>query len=103
MLVLALYGLAIYLARGARRKTLAHVGWALVIVGLLILIARRLIGNYVISSLVDETYRKPATTRLADRDLDPRLDRLGDRHVRADPGPRRAARRPVAGRGRAAA
>jgi hypothetical protein len=59
VLVLALYALAIYLARGERRKTLAHVGWGLVIVGLLIVIARRLLGNYVVGTLAEETYRKP--------------------------------------------
>ena len=60
VLVFALYGLAIYLAHGRRRRTLAYVGWGLVVVGILTLIARRLIGNYVLSALVDPTYRKPA-------------------------------------------
>ncbi len=59
VLVFALYGLAIYLAHGHRRRTLAYVGWGLVVVGILTLIARRLIGNYVLSSLVDPIYRKP--------------------------------------------
>ena len=52
VLVFLLYALAIYLAHGERRKTLLHVGWGLVIVGLLVLVARRVIGNYVINSLV---------------------------------------------------
>ena len=60
VLVLALYALAIYLARGRRRRTLAYVGWSLVAVGLLSLIAKRLIGNYVLSSIVSDTYREPA-------------------------------------------
>ena len=60
VLVFALYGLAIYLARGERRKTLARIGYGLVIVGLLVLIARRLIGNYVVGSLSSETYHAPA-------------------------------------------
>src|SRR5437762_3328484 len=34
--VLVLYGLAIYLARGARRRTLARIAWALIILGLLV-------------------------------------------------------------------
>ena len=59
VLVFLLYGLAIYLAHGARRKTLLHVGWALVIVGLLELVARRVIGNYVINSLAQPEYRTP--------------------------------------------
>jgi Short C-terminal domain len=58
VLVLVMYGLAIYLARGNRRKTLAHVGWALVMIGILVLIARRVIGNYVINALVDPAYHK---------------------------------------------
>jgi len=52
VLVLFMYGLAIYLARGNRRKTLAHVGWSFVIVGIIVLIVRRVIGNYVINALV---------------------------------------------------
>jgi hypothetical protein len=60
VLVLVLYGVAIYLAHGRRRRTLAYVGWSLVVVGLLSLIAKRLIGNYVLSSLVSDTYREPA-------------------------------------------
>ena len=58
--VFLLYATAIYLAKGRRRRTLAYVGWSLVAVGLLTLIAKRLIGNYVLSSLVDDTYREPA-------------------------------------------
>jgi hypothetical protein len=60
VLVLVLYAAALYLAHGRRRRTLAYVGWSLVVVGLLTLIAKRLIGNYVLSSLVNDTYREPA-------------------------------------------
>jgi hypothetical protein len=60
VLVVALYALAIYLARGRRRRTLAYVGWSLVAVGLLSLIAKRLIGNYVLSAIASDTYREPA-------------------------------------------
>jgi hypothetical protein len=60
VLVFALYVLAIYLATGRRRRTLAYVGWSLVVVGLLALIAKRLIGNYILSRLVSDTYRDPA-------------------------------------------
>jgi hypothetical protein len=60
VLVFALYGLALYLAHGRRRRTLAYIGWGLVVVGIVTLIARRLIGNYVLSALVDPTYRTPA-------------------------------------------
>jgi hypothetical protein len=60
VLVVVLYAAALYLAHGRRRRTLAYVGWSLVVVGLLTLIAKRLIGNYVLSSLVSDTYREPA-------------------------------------------
>jgi hypothetical protein len=63
VLVLFLYGLAIYLARGARRATLRNVGWALVIVGLVVLVLRRLLGNYVVDALAAPGY-DPATHRL---------------------------------------
>jgi Short C-terminal domain len=60
VLVFAMYGLAIYLARGIRRKTLAHVGWALMIVGLLILVARQILGNYVVNAITQPENRTPA-------------------------------------------
>jgi hypothetical protein len=59
VLVFVLYGLAIYLAPGRRRKTLSHCGWGLVIVGLLVLVARRLLGNYVINGLTQPQNRMP--------------------------------------------
>jgi hypothetical protein len=59
-LVFVMYGIAIYLARGHRRKTLAHVGWALVIVGLLVLVARRVLGNYVIDAIAQPQNRSSA-------------------------------------------
>ena len=60
VLVLGMYGLALYLARGIRRKTLAHIGWALVIVGLLVLVARKVLGNYVINAITQPENRPPA-------------------------------------------
>jgi Short C-terminal domain len=60
VLVLGMYALAIYLARGIRRKTLAHVGWALVIVGLLVLVARQVLGNYVVNAIAQPENRTPA-------------------------------------------
>jgi hypothetical protein len=51
VLVLALYALAIFLARGARRETLRNVGCAFVLVGLAILVVRRLAGNYAVDAL----------------------------------------------------
>jgi hypothetical protein len=51
VLVLGLFALAIYLARGERRSTLRNVGWAFVLVGLLVLVARRLSGQYAVDAL----------------------------------------------------
>lgn len=59
--VLVLYGVAIYLARGHRRETLRTVGWSFVLVGLLALVARRVVGNYAIHALATPEYERPAT------------------------------------------
>jgi len=61
--VLFLYGLAIYLARGARRSTLRNAGISFAIVGLLCLVLRRLLGDYITNSLASPGY-EPATHRL---------------------------------------
>jgi len=61
--VLALYGLAIWLARGARRATLRNSGIGLALVGLLVLVIRHLLGNYLVDSLASPGYQ-PATHRL---------------------------------------
>jgi len=57
ILVLALFAFAIYLARGLRRETLRNIGWAFVIIGVLDLVVRRVVGNYVIDGLTAPTYR----------------------------------------------
>lgn len=57
VLVLGMYGLAIYLARGIRRQTLRNVGLAFILVGLLVLVARRLLGNYALDALTSPPYR----------------------------------------------
>jgi uncharacterized membrane protein len=54
--VLALYGIAIWLARGARRATLRNAGLGLALVGLLVLVIRTLLGNYLVSSLASPGY-----------------------------------------------
>jgi len=61
--VFGLYGLAIYLARGRRRETLRNSGIGLALVGLLILVLRHLLGNYVTGALASPNYQ-PATHRL---------------------------------------
>jgi hypothetical protein len=51
VVVLGLYALAIYLARGDRRRTLRDVACAFILVGLAVLVARRVSGNYAIDAL----------------------------------------------------
>src|SRR5262249_18878994 len=51
ILVLGLYAAAIWLARGIRRRTLRNVGFAFVLIGLLMLVARRLAGDYIVQTL----------------------------------------------------
>ncbi len=60
LVVIALYALAVYLAKGARRRTLRNIGWMIALVGLLLAITRRLTGNYVLSLLSDPTLRPAA-------------------------------------------
>jgi hypothetical protein len=60
IVVLALYALAIYLGRGARRAVLRNVGWALVVVGVIVLVARHFIGNYVLDQLASPDYKGSA-------------------------------------------
>lgn len=61
--VLVLYGLAIYLARGARRATLRNAGFGLALAGLVVLVVRGLLGNYLTDALASPGYQ-PATHRL---------------------------------------
>jgi hypothetical protein len=58
--VVALLALAVYLAHGARRTTLEAVGVSLLIVGILLLIVRRFVGNAIVDSLVQVESSKPA-------------------------------------------
>ena len=57
---LALYALAIYLAHGRRRKFLEVSGTALIFVGLIVLIVRRVVGGALIDSLVKTEANRPA-------------------------------------------
>jgi hypothetical protein len=58
-LVIALYGLAIYLAR-ERRKLLLGVGISVLVVGLLVLVVRRFAGNYLVDALTGNPDAKKA-------------------------------------------
>ncbi len=58
--ILVLFAVAVYLARGRRRETLRAVGITLVVVGALLLVVRRLVGNYIVDTLVSgETVKRP--------------------------------------------
>ena len=60
--VVAVWALAVYLARGQRRKTLLVTTGCLIGVGLLVLLGRRLVGNLVVEQVVaDPTYRPAAS------------------------------------------
>ena len=60
LIVLALYALAVYLARGRRRVVLEGVGTGLLIVGLLLLVVRRVVGNVIVDELVKVDANRPA-------------------------------------------
>jgi hypothetical protein len=49
--VLALFAAAMYIARGRRRTILMAIGGSLLIVGLIVLVVRRLTGNYIVDAL----------------------------------------------------
>lgn len=55
VVVLGLYALAIYLARGARREAIRDVAAAFVLVGLVVLVVRQLAGNYAVDALASPT------------------------------------------------
>jgi hypothetical protein len=56
----ALFGLAVYLAAGWRRVALRRVGWCMVALGLLVVLARRAVGNRLIDDLVPTESVQPA-------------------------------------------
>jgi hypothetical protein len=60
LLVLFLYGLAIYLARGHRRRILRAVAVGFLFVGVLVLLIQRAGGQWVIDNLVKTDAQRPA-------------------------------------------
>jgi hypothetical protein len=56
VLVIVMYVLAAYLARGARRITIRRIGWALVLLGLLLVVTRKIVGNYVVDTITSPAY-----------------------------------------------
>jgi hypothetical protein len=57
-LVLALYAGAMYIARGRRRTFLMAAGVSVLTVGLIVLVVRRLAGNYLVDALVNNPDEK---------------------------------------------
>ncbi len=51
--VLVLFAVAVYLAEGRRRETLRNVGITFVVVGALLLVIRRLAGNWIVDTLAN--------------------------------------------------
>jgi hypothetical protein len=60
IIVLALFALAVWLARGRRRVVILGSGISLVLAGLLILVARRFLGDYVVDALAKQPAGKDA-------------------------------------------
>ena len=55
-----LFALAVYLARGRRRRTLRTTGWCFVLIGVVLLLIRRIAGDAVVDGLVKVPSNKPA-------------------------------------------
>lgn len=53
IVVVGLYGLAVFLAKGRRRVTLRNVGWSLLLVGFGLILVRQFTGNLVIGLIQD--------------------------------------------------
>jgi hypothetical protein len=60
LVVLGLYALAIYLAHGHRRRILRAAAVGFIFVGLLLLVVRRLAGDWIVDSLVKADAVRPA-------------------------------------------
>jgi hypothetical protein len=57
-LVLALFALAVYIARGRRRAVLLGAGISVLVVGLIVLVVRRLAGRYLVDALTNNADQK---------------------------------------------
>ena len=62
ILVIALYALAVFIARGRRRRMLMNAGFSLLTVGILLLAVRRLAGQWVVDSLTNNPDFKDASS-----------------------------------------
>jgi hypothetical protein len=59
-LAIGLFALAVYLARGRRRRTLRTTGWCFVLIGAALLLIRRVAGDAVVNGLVKIPASAPA-------------------------------------------
>lgn len=66
LVALALYALAVYLARGWRREAIRAWGVSWIVIGLLVLVARSLAGTAVVDSLASTESVKPAVSAVWD-------------------------------------
>ena len=64
VVVVLLFALAIGLATGWRRVALRDVGIAVLLVGLLLAIVQRLVGNYIVSSIVQLPSNRPTVAAI---------------------------------------
>ena len=60
VLAILLFALAVYLARFRRRRTLRTSGWCFVVIGVGLLLIRRVAGNAIVNGLVKVPSNKPA-------------------------------------------
>jgi len=60
IITFVLFILAVWLSKGRRQQALRTTGWCFVAVGLVVLLARRLLGNDIVDSLVKNPVNKPA-------------------------------------------
>ena len=61
---LLLFAIAIYVAHGWRRLVLRRTGWCFIGLGLVVLLARRIVENRVVDSLVSNEANKPAAQQV---------------------------------------
>ena len=63
LIALAIYALAIWLARGRRRETIRAIGFAWILVGIAVLVGRELAGGAVVDALASTASVEPAIER----------------------------------------
>lgn len=56
VVILAFYALAVWLNRGRRIRTLRNIGWSIIVVGVLLIVLRKLLGNVVVSMIPTQQY-----------------------------------------------